>query len=136
MPDKYFTVEEANQLIPELEQIVFHLMENNRSAGSIGEKLEEIQRQMQSGKNVAATELMNLQTELEFMIQVINEGLESIFHMGAQPKDITIGLVDFPALMDGKEVLLCWKYGEKSITHYHGLTDGFAGRKPVPQSMA
>ncbi|HET6266223.1 MAG TPA: DUF2203 family protein [Acidobacteriota bacterium] len=42
-----------------------------------------------------------------------------------------IGLVDFPAMLDGEEILLCWKYGEKTIRYYHGLTEGFAGRKPL-----
>ena len=44
-------------------------------------------------------------------------------------KDIDEGLVDFPALRDGEEILLCWRLGEDEITHWHGLEEGFAGRK-------
>ncbi|MCI0613876.1 DUF2203 domain-containing protein [bacterium] len=39
--------------------------------------------------------------------------------------------MDFPAIIDGESVLLCWRYGEKSIDYYHNLSDGFAGRKPI-----
>jgi hypothetical protein len=48
-----------------------------------------------------------------------------------QVKDLAIGLLDFPCQVDGRTVLLCWKLGEKQITHWHGLEEGFAGRKPV-----
>jgi len=50
---------------------------------------------------------------------------------GAQLKDVDMGLVDFPALMNGEEVLLCWKLDEESVSHWHGLNDGFYGRKPI-----
>lgn len=53
---------------------------------------------------------------------------------GVQLKDIDTGLVDFPAIWNGHEVLLCWRQGEDSITHYHGMEDGFAGRKSLPKN--
>ncbi len=57
--------------------------------------------------------------------------IDSIHRKGEELKDIDLGLVDFPAVINGEEVLLCWKRGEETITHYHGLHDGFAGRKPI-----
>jgi hypothetical protein len=47
-------------------------------------------------------------------------------------KDLDTGLVDFPALHKGEEVLLCWQFGEDEVTHWHGVDEGFAGRKPLP----
>ena len=46
-------------------------------------------------------------------------------------KDLDRGLVDFPALRDGEEVLLCWQVGEGEVAYWHGLEEGFAGRKPL-----
>ena len=46
-------------------------------------------------------------------------------------KDVGEGLVDFPTRREGEEVLLCWKLGEGEITHWHGLEEGFPGRKPL-----
>jgi hypothetical protein len=55
-----------------------------------------------------------------------------IHGLGAIVKDLDEGLVDFPALHAGDEVLLCWKVGEDSVAFWHGLEEGFAGRKPLP----
>jgi hypothetical protein len=131
--EKYFTVEEAELLIPKLEQIVESLMENKRNAMDIGQDLARMEEQLRSedGRTVDPAEYMNKRTEMEFLVRIINEGLESIEDLGGQPKDLDLGLVDFPAMINGEEVLLCWKYGEKSIGYYHDHEEGFSGRKPL-----
>jgi len=133
MAERLFTVKEAEELIPRLEQIVGTLMENKRQAMEIGHDLARIQELVKQGneKQVKASDLQNKQTELEFLVKVINDGLDAIEEMGAQPKDLDTGLIDFPALVDGEEALLCWRFGERSIRFYHGLREGFSGRKPL-----
>jgi len=133
MAERLFTVKEAEELIPRLEQIVGTLMENKRQAMEIGQDLARIQELVKQGneKQVKASDLQNKQTELEFLVKVINDGLDAIEEMGAQPKDLDTGLIDFPALVDGEEALLCWRFGERSIRFYHGLREGFSGRKPL-----
>ena len=133
MAERLFTSKEVEQLIPKLEQIVGTLMENKRQAAEIGQDLARIQELVKQGneKQVKASDLQNKQTELEFLVRVINDGLDAIEEMGGQPKDLDMGLVDFPAVIDGGEALLCWKFGEKSIRFYHGLQEGFSGRKPL-----
>ena len=51
-------------------------------------------------------------------------------------KDLDIGLLDFPCQVEGRTVLLCWKLGEKGITHWHDPSEGFAGRKPIDEKIA
>jgi hypothetical protein len=131
MADRLFTAEEAENLIPDLEQIVSNMLEHRKTALILGKELEAMQERIQSGENVVASELMNKRTELEFIIEIIQEGMNQIEELGGQLKDLDTGLVDFPTIIDGEEVLLCWKYGEKSIRFYHGLSDGFAGRRPL-----
>lgn len=131
MSDRYFTLEEAERLIPKLEMIVTNMMEHRKTALLIEEELSSMQERIHDGENVMASELVNKRTELDFIVQIVQESLEEIENLGAQPKDLDLGLVDFPAVLDGEEVLLCWKFGEKSIRFYHGLTDGYAGRKPI-----
>jgi len=131
MPERYFTLEEAEQLIPKLEMIITSMTEHRKTALLIGEELSSMQERIHEGENVPASDLMNKKTELDFIVQIVQEGLEEIESLGAQPKDLDLGLVDFPALMDGEEVLLCWKFGEKSIRFYHGPSDGYSGRKPI-----
>jgi hypothetical protein len=61
-------------------------------------------------------------------------GLGDIISTGGVPKDLELGLVDFLGLVEGREVNLCWRYGEKQIRFWHGLHEGFGGRKPIPES--
>ena len=69
--------------------------------------------------------------EKEKAIQRAKDAVAEIDAAGVQVKDLDIGLLDFPCMVDGDVVLLCWKMGEKGITHYHGTSEGFAGRKPI-----
>ena len=58
--------------------------------------------------------------------------VEGIHELGGQVKDVEQGLVDFPALRSGEEVLLCWRLGEDEIRYWHGVEEGFAGRRELP----
>ena len=131
--ERKFTIEEAEALIPKMEQIMLSIMENKRSAADLSEELANLQRESRrtGGKGIDPSSLMNKQTEIDFLVQIISEGLEALEELGGMPKDLDTGLVDFPAIIDGEMVLLCWRYGEKSIDYYHNLSDGFAGRKPI-----
>jgi hypothetical protein len=68
--------------------------------------------------------------------QRAKDALAEIDSIGVQVKDIDIGLLDFPCEVEGRTILLCWKLGEKSITHWHGTDEGFAGRKPIDERIA
>ena len=68
--------------------------------------------------------------------QRAKDALAEIDSIGVQVKDINIGLLDFPCEVDGQIILLCWKLGEQSITHWHGTQEGFAGRKPIDERIA
>jgi hypothetical protein len=61
----------------------------------------------------------------------IRTGLDRIATLGGVPKDLTLGLVDFPARRGGEVINLCWRYGERQIRYWHGLREGYAGRKPL-----
>ena len=68
--------------------------------------------------------------------QRAKDALAEIDSIGVQVKDLDIGLLDFPCEIEGQIILLCWKLGEKSITHWHGTSEGFAGRKPIDERIA
>ncbi len=57
--------------------------------------------------------------------------VDRLEELGVRIKDLDAGLLDFPALRDGVEVELCWRVGEESVRHWHGIGEGFAGRKPI-----
>jgi hypothetical protein len=59
-------------------------------------------------------------------------GFEQLERLDIVVRDLERGLVDFPALIDGREVYLCWLLDEPQVTHWHGIESGFAGRRPLP----
>ena len=67
------------------------------------------------------------------LVETLREQIEAIQETGCVIKDIEVGLVDWPALHQGREVLLCWKYGEPEVAFWHELTTGFAGRRPISE---
>jgi hypothetical protein len=129
---KYFTLAEANALLPVIRKDLESLQEVKRT---FEEKYMDLQDRKSEAHGVsslgAEDPFFELECEIEFL-QLEAKGLVGSIHLkGAQIGDIDTGLIDFPALVDGKEVLLCWKQDEESIRHYHGLHEGFRGRKPL-----
>ena len=127
---RHFTIEEARGRIPELETI-FALCGEIR--GKARTRAEGMKR-LESGPSADPAEAAIVRSQIEFLAGCLEQALQGIERMGATLKGLEPGLVDFPhRLADGREVYLCWREGEREITHYHGLTDGFSGRKPLPQ---
>ena len=65
----------------------------------------------------------------------LQQTIEKIQEFGCVVKDLDIGLIDFPTLLNGEEVYLCWKLGEPGIQFWHGVDEGFRGRKPIDQEF-
>jgi hypothetical protein len=124
MNQRYFTLEEAEALLPQLEKIMATVRDLK---GRIDSKISGWQEQ--ALKKPSETALAKGQ--VDFLIAEINRQLEAVHNLGCLAKDLDSGLVDFPARVEGKEAYLCWRFGEKKITHWHGLTEGFQGRKPL-----
>src|SRR5262245_15466076 len=113
MDEKLFTIEQAEKLLPEIKKIMENVLEVRRSAIQAGEELARVAKRMATkDESLQPAELVNKRTEVEFLVKIIEEGCEAVVAKGAQVKDLDVGLVDFPAMIDGELVLLCWRYGE------------------------
>jgi hypothetical protein len=126
---KLFTVEEAEAMIPELEKIFDAVAELAAQAHAKAQECDKLAAR----KPDAAAEIAMARSQAQFLASQIESKLKSIMDLGAVPKGLDPALVDFPGSVDGEEVFLCWKLGEKHITTYHGIDDGFSGRKPIPR---
>jgi hypothetical protein len=122
---RYFGVEEANRLIPLLNRIFERVRPWVAKAQKLAAEFESLQSQ---GKRDAHTELLREQSG-ELLEQIRME-LAQLQEMGVEVKSAD-GLVDFHAQLDGRTVYLCWRFGEPSVSHWHELETGFAGRKPI-----
>lgn len=124
---RHFTREEAEALIPELEKIYRSISEVVERAQA---KAEKVRRLEQEGADDAGLAIER--SQLQFLAGSVNELLQKVVDLGAEPKGLSPALVDFPHRLNGRDVYLCWKLGEKGITHYHGMNEGYAGRKRLP----
>jgi hypothetical protein len=138
VPDRTFTLDEAQTLLPVLESLL---------RAAIGGKkiMEEVEAEMQAlnhriflngGTHVDVVAVARRKAERAKAEQRAKDALAEIDSIGVQVKDLDIGLLDFPCEVDGSVVLLCWRMGERSITHWHSTEEGFAGRKPVDERIA
>ncbi|MFD0870620.1 Uncharacterized conserved protein (DUF2203) [Chlamydia abortus] len=126
---KWFTPEEANGLLPIIRQEVESLQEIKNRFERMYADLCHMKQTAPVSDSSGEDRYFLLESELEFLQMEAQLIANSIAHKGAELKDIELGLVDFPAVINGEEVLLCWKLGEDKINHYHGLDDGYFGRK-------
>ncbi len=124
---KYFTLKEAEALIPQCEEIFTHALRLRDEAEKKALRL----REMEAISDPDETELAMMRSQLEFLVNSVNEQVRKILDLGAIPKGLEPALVDFPCRHKGKEVYLCWVRGEEKIKHFHGLEEGFQGRQPL-----
>lgn len=133
MPPRYFTTEQANEALQEVRPLTEELVEHRRALLELQELQSSLnQRIAGNGGNVEPRELQGLQERLDEEVAGIARCVARIHEAGGLVKDLDAGLVDFPARREGVEVLLCWRLGEDEVGFWHGLEEGFSGRKPLP----
>jgi hypothetical protein len=130
---RYFTAEEANEALEDVRPLTEELVGHRRALVELQELQSSLtERIAGNGGNVDPRELQDLQERLDEEVAGIARCVARIHEAGALVKDLDEGLVDFPAQRQGADVLLCWRLGEDEIGYWHGLDEGFSGRKPLP----
>jgi hypothetical protein len=134
---RYFTLDQAQTLLPEVEGIlrdaVFHKSEYQKAH----EELERTTRKirMSGGAQVNPASLLAARARRDTSAAALKEALEKIEGLGAVVKDLDLGLIDFMTRYRNQEVCLCWKLGEDAIRFWHGAEEGYRGRKPIDQEF-
>jgi hypothetical protein len=129
---RYFTVDEANAALDEVRPLTEELVEHRRALVELQERQSALSTRIAgNGGNVEPQELQDVQERLDEEVAGIARCVARIHELGALVKDLDDGLVDFPATREGEDILLCWRLGEDEIGFWHGLDEGFSGRKPL-----
>jgi hypothetical protein len=129
---KIFTPDEANSMLPKLEPLVRRLMARGQELREHQRVLAEFRAQAsRSGGGRPGGGVAQAKTECARLLGEIQAGVRQIESWGCVLKDLGQGLVDFLARRGQEEVFLCWRLGEAQIQYWHGLQEGFAGRKPL-----
>jgi hypothetical protein len=130
---KTFTLSEAQTFLPVLESLLRRAQTSGTRATEIEADLEQLRQRifLAGGVHVDVVTVARRRAERDKALQETKDTLTEIDAIGVQVKDLDKGLLDFPCLLDGQTVLLCWKLGEKEIAYWHSAEEGFAGRKPI-----
>jgi hypothetical protein len=123
---KYFTVEEANRLIPQMKALILQMRQGRRQLLRHRPTAEAIAQQ--AGGNGGGSEAGAYLSDYS---QTFGRGLSQLQALGVVLKDLERGLIDFPHWREGHEVYLCWKYGEERIDYWHEIDSGYSGRQPL-----
>lgn len=138
MADRTFTLDEAQSLLPVLESLLRTAIQAKKTVDEAETEQQALQHRifLSGGMSLNIVPLARRKAERAKAEQRMKDALAEIDSTGVQVKDLDIGLLDFPCEVEGQTILLCWKLGEKAITHWHGVQEGFAGRKPIDQRIA
>lgn len=133
MAERHFTPAEVEALIPRLTAIMDRVMRANSEAATRGERLRAARQRIElaGGGIIDRAAWRDDEAGLARATTALREGLGEIAALGGVPKDLGLGLVDFPHVRHGQTVNLCWKYGEQEIRFWHGLDEGYASRKAL-----
>ena len=133
MSDRYFDRDEAEELLPMIATALVMAREHKQEMDRLDRDLSQAAAKimMLGGWLPPHRELAEKRLLREQAKEKVTQAVNEIHETGCVVKDLDEGLVDFPSLRDGQEVYLCWKLGEEHIGYWHGLTEGFAGRKPL-----
>jgi hypothetical protein len=121
---KYFTPAEAQKTLPLVKKIVKDILDTTKEMRLIA---EDVDGKIESG---------NTWSRIQKMVGEVNGFIQELEEIGCLYKDwnFTIGLVDFPSVIEGKDVYLCWRSDEDEIKFYHRIEEGYSGRKPIPDN--
>ena len=134
-PDKVFTVEEANGLLPRVRPLVEQLQALQGSIVRTNKQLDEKVHKLSAGNGYPLQELRRQIEKLTRhqlqLIEAFHSALQQLEELGCVLKDLSLGLLDFHTVRDGEPAFLCWKLDEEAVRFWHPLDAGYTARQPL-----
>jgi len=134
---RFFTLQQAERLIPEVDSAIREAISLKAEYAAAETEVQQQTRRitMSGGVHVDLNGILQLKNRRDERAARLKEAIDDIHGFGCLVKDLDIGLIDFPTLLRGEEVYLCWKMGEPAIEFWHGVQEGFRGRKKIDQDF-
>lgn len=134
---RFFTLQEAEEALPKIEELLRDALSLKSGMQDADEDLKKITQQIMwtGGMRVDQDHVAQLQQQKSQGQEQLNDRCQRIQDEGCLIKDLEIGLLDFPTVYRGQEVYLCYRLGEPGIQFWHGVDEGFRGRKPIDQEF-
>jgi hypothetical protein len=129
---RFFTLEEANALVPRVNDLLQALQHSTETLQSLQARLEDFRARKREGDHADEARItQDALTEATSLAEEMRASLTELREIGCEIKDVRTGLVDFPSLRENRTVYLCWRLGEDEIRYWHELDAGFAGRQAL-----
>jgi hypothetical protein len=134
---RFFTLSQAEKLLPEVESAIREAIARKSEYDQAEAEWQSFSRRvmLQGGMQVDRSRLSEQKNRREAAALDVRNSIAQVHEFGCLVKDLDIGLIDFPTLLNGQEVYLCWKLGESAIQFWHGVQEGFRGRKAIDQEF-
>lgn len=134
---RHFTLDEARELLPDVRRSIREAVTGRQRHAEAESLLQALLQRilMQGGISVDTVAVTGWKTQRENALQSLKTSMDRLEESGVLVKDLDVGLVDFPTLYRGEEVYLCWRMDEDDIEFWHGVSEGFAGRKEIDRGF-
>jgi hypothetical protein len=126
-----FSREEADALLPEIAPLLMQVRDLKHKHDAAQRTVAELQSRLKTNGQGLDVELSRASQQMQATAAAVNQLIERVNGLGAEVKDLDLGLVDFRAERDGREIYLCWKLGEERVSFWHELHTGYAARQPL-----
>ncbi len=129
---RYYSIDEANIGLPEVERILVALRDQRAELIELRDlAVATTPEEDSEGAEVAAEELRLLRLRMQGLIDQMQAGVARLIDLNITLRDIQSGLIDFPALLSGRPIWLCWRLGEPSVSFWHRQDEGFSSRQSL-----
>jgi hypothetical protein len=130
---RFFTLQEAERILPDVEAAIRQAMLKKAEYERAESGLHNLSKRIMAmgGMQIDRAQAAQQKNGRVEAARALQGAVERVHEFGCLLKDLDIGLIDFPTLFQGEEVYLCWKLGEQGIHFWHGVAEGFGGRKPI-----
>jgi len=128
---RYFTLDEANALLPRLREILTELQEKKPAFDKLQPELRKMARSAAGNGHLQSSDMQEKRRRAESLAKRLEELVAELHRMGCQLKGLDQGLIDFSAVREGRKNYLCWRLGEDAIGYWHEQDTGFADRQPL-----
>ena len=138
MERRYFTLAEANAMIPRLEAAFGRVMQMRLRLKAVFRQLDDRGYAPESDDFEVVVEgapegVAQARAVLKGLVEALRDELVALDACGCVVKDVETGLVDWFSRRQGRDIFLCWRLGEEEVGHWHDIDAGFAGRRPVSE---
>jgi hypothetical protein len=131
---RFYAIDEANGILPDVERILTALRDQREELIELRDRVVAAAPPDDETPTPAAAEKIRLlRLGMQGLIDQMQAGVARLVEMDITLRDISTGLIDFPALVTGRPIWLCWRLGEADVAHWHPLDEGYDTRRPLSE---